>query len=282
MKRRAPRRAFRLGLDLGRTWLRAALADEHGRVLRRARLPARPWTGLPEAMPRLRRRLGFAALDRLTLGCAGLWDPASRYRSRRLLRGWARRVVVVSDVELAHAAAFSGGPGVLVVGGTGSIALARDGSGAARRSGGWGQLLGDEGSGFWIGRRALRDARLRRRLRLDPLKLAREPRAVRATAAAARRILRLARDGDAAARRIRAEAAAHLARLAAEAGRGLRWKGPMPVSWRGGLFADPGLRTAFLRALRRARRRSLPLAPSLDAADAAAVLERIDRIPARG
>ncbi|MGH7594013.1 MAG: N-acetylglucosamine kinase, partial [Gemmatimonadales bacterium] len=57
--------------------------------------------------------------------------------------------------ELARAAAFEGGPGVLLIAGTGSIATARDTVGTNRRVGGLGWRMGDQGSAYWIGARAL-------------------------------------------------------------------------------------------------------------------------------
>jgi N-acetylglucosamine kinase-like BadF-type ATPase len=182
----------------------------------------------------------------------------------------------MSDVELAHRAAFAGGPGILVLAGTGSIALARDRRGRGQRAGGWGPLLGDDGSGFWIGRSALRDPSLRSRLRLDLLAWAHAEHGARDIASLAPRILRLART-DPAARRISDAAAEHLADLAAQSCRGLRFSGPAPVAWWGGLFQDPTFQDRFRRALRRlARRRSLsraaPQPPLLTAETAAAIL----------
>jgi len=272
------RPSFSLGIDLGRTWLRACLADSEGRVLRRGRLPAVPWQRLPEVMPRLRRQLRFRLLSRLTLGSTGLWAPATLAAARRLLRPWARRVAAVSDVELAHAAAFGAGAGVLVVAGTGSIAVARDRQGHGRRTGGWGQLLGDEGSGFWIGRAALRDSLLRRRLGLGPPALPPTPESVRAVARLAPKVLRLARI-EPRARRVRGQAARHLALLAKRAGQGLSWDGPIPVCCWGGVFRDRALAAQFQRAL--GRRRHQILRPRMEADVAAAVLN-IDLISARG
>ncbi|MBI5239714.1 MAG: hypothetical protein HY926_04520 [Elusimicrobia bacterium] len=262
------RAGLRLGVDLGRTWLRACLADSGGRVLRRDRLPAVPWRELPAALPRLRRRLGFRTLSRLTLGSTGLWSAASLAEARRLLRPWARSVRALSDVELAHAAAFGGGEGVLVVSGTGSIALARDRRGRRRRAGGWGQLVGDDGSGFWIGRAALRDAALRRRLRLPPPALAPTPENVRKVAALAPKVLRLART-NARARRVLREAAKHLAGLAREAAAGLSWGRRVPVCGWGGAFQDRALAKAFRKAL---GRRYEAVRPRLEADEAAALL----------
>jgi N-acetylglucosamine kinase-like BadF-type ATPase len=60
------------------------------------------------------------------------------------------------DVEGAHRDAFGGGPGVLLVVGTGSMVWGRDPEGREIRVGGWGSLLGDEGSGYWLGLGGLR------------------------------------------------------------------------------------------------------------------------------
>jgi glucosamine kinase len=67
----------------------------------------------------------------------------------------AGKVEVVGDMEVALEAAFGGGPGVIVIAGTGSIAFASDGHGHTARAGGWGHAISDEGSGNWIGRLAV-------------------------------------------------------------------------------------------------------------------------------
>ncbi len=64
-------------------------------------------------------------------------------------------VSVVSDAEIALDDAFGDAAGVLLVSGTGSVAFARALDGRLERCGGWGPVLGDEGSGAWIGRRAM-------------------------------------------------------------------------------------------------------------------------------
>ena len=248
-----------LHVDLGRTWLRAWLTDETGRVMRRTRLPAVPWRRLAQALPQVRRRLKFSRLERLRVGATGIWSAAERAAARRLWRGWAKRIQVLSDVELAHAAIFGEGPGLLIAAGTGSIALVRDRRARLRRIGGWGPLLGDEGSGFWIGKSALSDAGLRRKLRLNPLTLAHSRDAVRAVAHLAPKVLRLARK-DPRARRIRDEAARHLANLAAEESRKFSRHGKIPVFWWGGLFQDKALREKFLQLLPKNSKISPPCA----------------------
>src|SRR5579863_2178205 len=66
----------------------------------------------------------------------------------------ASNVNVVGDMEIALQAAFGGGPGVIVIAGTGSIAYGRDAQGNTARAGGWGFAISDEGSAHWIGRAA--------------------------------------------------------------------------------------------------------------------------------
>ena len=62
---------------------------------------------------------------------------------------------VVGDMVIALEAAFGGGPGVIVIAGTGSIAYGRNRDGQIARAGGWGFAISDEGSGHWIGRAAV-------------------------------------------------------------------------------------------------------------------------------
>lgn len=64
-------------------------------------------------------------------------------------------IEVVGDMEIALAAAFGAGPGVIVIAGTGSIAYGRDAQGRTARAGGWGFAISDEGSAHWIGRTAV-------------------------------------------------------------------------------------------------------------------------------
>ena len=70
----------------------------------------------------------------------------------------AGEVQVVNDALIAHRAAFDKRPGVLVIAGTGSNVLGINDRGESGRAGGWGPMISDEGSGFWIGRRAVAHA----------------------------------------------------------------------------------------------------------------------------
>lgn len=239
----------RAGVDIGGTWLRGCVLDPAAGRLLFFRRPA----PAPEAWRRtLDPILAKSGLQSLTVGSTGVWTPAQRLRARARLKGLARAVRAVSDLELAHAGAFAGGSGVLVLSGTGSVSLARSRGGALRRAGGWGPILGDEGSAFWIGKRALGDPGLRRTLRLpSALDLAHADFPVRRVAALARVVLKAAPENPRAARLAR-EAAGKLADLAVEAAEGLfPGRAPVPVSWHGGVLEIPFLRRLFASALRR-------------------------------
>jgi len=93
----------------------------------------------------------------LCVGVAGVGREAERQALWQALtsRDLAEEVVIHTDISIALDDAFGDGPGVLLVSGTGSIACGRAPSGLVARCGGWGPVCGDEGSGQWVGRRAL-------------------------------------------------------------------------------------------------------------------------------
>jgi N-acetylglucosamine kinase-like BadF-type ATPase len=66
------------------------------------------------------------------------------------------KVSIESDARIALEGAFSGKPGVIVIAGTGSIVFGKDERDKVYRAGGWGRIIGDEGSGYAIGREAFR------------------------------------------------------------------------------------------------------------------------------
>lgn len=84
------------------------------------------------------------------------WDEALDRLAAEAFAPWRYRAY--NDVRLALEGALPIGAGVLVLSGTGSMAWGKDGAGREARCGGWGTLLGDEGSGFDLGVGALRAA----------------------------------------------------------------------------------------------------------------------------
>ncbi len=93
----------------------------------------------------------------LVAGVAGAGREAEREELRQALRteAFTDRITITGDTEIALAAAFGDRPGVVVTAGTGSMAAARDPAGRLHRTGGFGWQMGDEGSGYAIGRAAL-------------------------------------------------------------------------------------------------------------------------------
>ncbi len=157
-----------LGLDIGGTHSRARL-ERDGAVVGEANGPSASLAAAGrdragEAVRALLRELALgpgASLDAVCVGTAGTGASESDAFFVELLSPLTRggRVLVVNDARIVLAA---GGltEGIACIAGTGSIAV---GVAADReeRAGGWGYLLGDEGSGYWVVREALRELALR-------------------------------------------------------------------------------------------------------------------------
>jgi len=159
---------FSIGVDGGGTRTRAVVVDEEGRELARAEGeaaladPVRPEVAAGAIADTVRRAAAEAGTE---LPCSALWAGVAG-TGRETVRsgleialgrmGLARRVHVGTDVEAAFHDAFGDGRGILLVAGTGSIAWGRNDDGREGRVGGWGTLLGDEGSGYAIGLESLR------------------------------------------------------------------------------------------------------------------------------
>ncbi|WP_091379667.1 N-acetylglucosamine kinase [Actinokineospora alba] len=106
-------------------------------------------------------------------GASGLSDPvvAEEFRSALAAAGVHTQATVLSDAEVAFAAGTADPNGTVLIAGTGSIAMRITDRRHASTVGGWGWLLGDEGSAFWIGREAVRTTiqAVQRGDRLGPL-----------------------------------------------------------------------------------------------------------------
>ncbi|HXG46398.1 MAG TPA: BadF/BadG/BcrA/BcrD ATPase family protein [Methylomirabilota bacterium] len=118
--------------------------------------------GLVAARATLRdllRQLGVEAKRvRGVIGCAALFEEATADEKAALCRDIVDLAAVrlVSDCDTAHFGALLGRPGVIVISGTGSMVRAENEAGQVFRAGGWGHLVGDEGSAYWIAREAIR------------------------------------------------------------------------------------------------------------------------------
>ncbi len=263
--------ALILGIDGGGTHTRALLADDAGKILgygeaagsnpralgwevatmaiKVARWEALAAAGLPSDTP----------IDAICLGIAGVGRPEERVELER----WAKKVrlakrrLVVTEIEPIIAAGTPHGWGVALISGTGSSCFAIAPNGEKLQVGGWGYLLGDEGSGYDIALRALRlatqtaDGRAAAPALLSAIleewRLS-EPRALvshvydgglgRAEIATLTRpVLALAEAGDADALALLDQAATDLALMAQTAARRLSLIDP-PLSLAGGLLTS--------------------------------------------
>jgi N-acetylglucosamine kinase-like BadF-type ATPase len=152
-----------VALDVGKTNLRVEVR-ERGSCRLRVCEGVRGWMGAPGPRAALITHLAEVCgrlpdarfLTSVGAGIAGYESASAEEKaevSRALRRALPRaRVQVASDARTAHLGAFVGEPGALLVAGTGAVALAVDPAGASYWAGGLGPVLGDEGSGGWIGR----------------------------------------------------------------------------------------------------------------------------------
>lgn len=157
-----------LGIDGGGTKTVCVLASDEGRVISRA--VAGPGNYLKVGLPAARQSFHTCihnAIKQAGLGkikpaavCAGL-AGADRESDRRLMRQLfkelvgATHTIIESDAYITLMGATEGSPGVIVIAGTGSVAMGMNSRGQRARAGGWGHIIGDEGSGYDIGRKAI-------------------------------------------------------------------------------------------------------------------------------
>lgn len=151
-----------LGIDGGGSKTVATLLDSSGRIVASARAGGVNPLDNPSWRTELERALRTIAENpNLTTVAAALpaygeVEATSRAQRDAIAAVFgARTQVVLNDVDAAQIGAFAGGPGILLLSGTGSMAWACDASGQSHRVGGWGDVVGDEGSGYWIGHRVL-------------------------------------------------------------------------------------------------------------------------------
>ena len=154
-----------IGIDAGGTKTVCLLADERGLILAEGRGPgANLHTSGELGVEKVLHEVMEAAIGErgitpvaICLGIAGVDRDDEARTVHAIMRriGRLSRVVVVNDALIALVAGARDDPGIVIIAGTGSIAYGRNHRGQAARAGGWGHMIGDEGSGYWIGREAL-------------------------------------------------------------------------------------------------------------------------------
>jgi N-acetylglucosamine kinase-like BadF-type ATPase len=155
-----------IGIDAGGTKTVGLLADETGAVLAEVRgsganLQTHGELEVEKVFDHLMEELRQGrTISAVGLGIAGVDRPHDEELIRAILRRLGHRETarVVNDAAIALVAGAPERFGIVVLAGTGSIAYGVDGTGKTARSGGYGFLLADEGSGYWLGHQALRAA----------------------------------------------------------------------------------------------------------------------------
>ncbi len=158
-----------LGIDGGGTKTAFLLIDEKGNILSKYR------TGTCNYIQIGKEKFGEvigegaaaccekAGLQKADIACACIGipsfeeiaedTPVLKEIAKRALGGG--RVECVNDVVVAWAGSLACEPGIDLLAGTGSMGYGVDPEGRAARSGGWGYFCGDEGSGYWLGKKLI-------------------------------------------------------------------------------------------------------------------------------
>ena len=291
-----------VGVDAGGTKTSVVLADGQRELGRASGPPGAVRAGRAlQAASRIaavvRRALTDAGLlqaDVLVVGAAGVGRDPERSELRDGLRNeqLAARTLVTGDLDIALEAAFGADPGIVLVSGTGSVAVARTPDGTLHRQGGYGWQMGDEGSGYALGRAALLAVGRARDGRGEATSLtaavlghppartfeelvrwsgSAEPGEI---AALAPLVFQCAAGGDAVAQQLITQAVEELAALAAALVARFDGKAEVPVALAGGNLApDRGLRAPLLHRLQRIPRLSVRDA-ALDPAEGALAMAR--------
>lgn len=162
-----------IGIDGGGTKTLGILADLDGKILARAsggtsNLQVVGVEGASHVVLEVvqdccsRIKCRASDLKAVVVGLAGAGREPDRRRAQRGIHKLARKknirlrnLRVESDARVALEGALNGEPGIVLISGTGSIGFAKDKLGDIHRVGGWGRAIGDEGSGYAVGRQAI-------------------------------------------------------------------------------------------------------------------------------
>ncbi len=265
-----PGDGYVIGLDAGGTKTVGLLSNPQGEIVAKARgvganLVVHGELAVEKVIYQVIDDLDApGSIAAVGLGIAGVDRPGEKELIVGMLRrlGLRRSVVVTNDAHIALVAGAPEGRGIVVAAGTGSIAYGATSGGRTARSGGWGYLLGDEGSAFWLGHAALRLGiraadgrgpetslydRVCRRLDLQGASglvswFYDQDFSRHRVAELASLVEEAAQDGDEAAEELLQHAALHLARAAEAVARQLVFSEAFPLVLSGGVFkACPSL-----------------------------------------
>ncbi len=153
-----------LGIDGGGSKTSFLLVDEYYNEICHIESGPSNWLSVGANAAKQAITQGISYLtERPNIVCAGFagaarHDSAAFYKEVLESLIPEAQIIIESDAFIASIGAIGVDPGILLIAGTGSIVIGRDKARNMFRIGGWGPYFGDEGSGFWIGREAVREA----------------------------------------------------------------------------------------------------------------------------
>ena len=153
-----------LGIDGGGSKTTFLLVDEYYNEVCHLQSGPSNWMSVGQEAAQTAIREGLSRLTEtpnvICAGFAGVARPEGAAFYKEVLSSLEPKatIIIESDAFIASIGAIGVDPGLLLIAGTGSIVIGRSRTGTMFRVGGWGPHFGDEGSGFWIGREAVRAA----------------------------------------------------------------------------------------------------------------------------
>jgi N-acetylglucosamine kinase-like BadF-type ATPase len=160
--------SFIIGIDGGGTKTALKLADDKGNlVLSKEGGPCNINSMGKEYVQKMLKELLEDTLKEaqltmeeiavLCIGTAGVDRPSDKSIMAEIIKntGFMGKAIITNDAETALYGGVGGDEGVILISGTGSICYGRNSSGEKKRAGGWGHIIGDEGSGYYIGINAI-------------------------------------------------------------------------------------------------------------------------------
>ena len=280
-----------IGVDAGGTKTEAAAFDREGGILASAisgfgNLLIDPQLAIQhilEAICECRQR-ATGNCTYLVLGVAGMGSGLYRGELEAAISNLGIPYHITNDAHLAHAALLQGRDGCLAIAGTGSVCYGVR-AGKHEMTGGWGHLLGDEGSGYWIVMEAFKAMTRQwdRSRSLSPLSQALleklgllDPPAIKSfiyaktkgeVAALVPVIVHQARLGDMDAGRILEEAGCFLGEMVLANLKRLGFEGETPIAMKGSILVHiPEVQDAFKARIRSRQPKALILDKDLSAA----------------
>lgn len=156
-----------IGIDGGGTGSKGITADINGQILNRFRGGATNYNGgkKKDIDTNIYKLLDEATVGKkiancqaVCIGSAGVGNPdAERFLKEAVkAKGFKCPIIITADSVTAHAGALNAREGIVLIAGTGTICFGRKSNGGAMRTGGYGHIIDDEGSGYDIARRMLR------------------------------------------------------------------------------------------------------------------------------